>query len=119
MSFQSGVQWGGIEEMRARMREYGGQVLEAVRAVGEYYAPVLEAYAKEGAPWTDQTGNARQSLHTFVEDLSRESVALYLAHGMDYGKYLELRFAGRYAIIWPTIEAHLDVVARTLQEVFS
>jgi len=100
------------------LEQYMARVSVAIRRVAEYYAPILENYAKTNAPWTDRTANARQSLHTFVEELSRNVVALYLSHGMNYGIHLETRYAGRYAIIWPTIEAHLPVIRRTLQGIF-
>lgn len=112
------VEWRGIEAMIARLSVYENRVLWAVRAVAEYFAGVMEEYAKENAPWQDQTGNARQTLNTFVEEIGPEAVELYLSHGVDYGVYLEQRFGGRYAIIWPTIEAHLPAIERMLQEIF-
>ncbi len=116
----SRIDWNGSDQTITRgMRNYTDKVYEAIRAVAEYFAPVLESYAKENASWIDRTGNARQTLHAFTEDLSREAVALYLAHGMDYGKFLELRFSGRYAIILPTLEAHYGAVGDMLRSIFS
>ena len=113
------VTWTGVEDMQRNMEVYAGQVLEAILAVAEYFEPVLESYAKHNAPWTDRTGNARQTLNTVTEALAEEIVALYLQHGMDYGKWLEIRWAGRYAIIWATIEAHLDEIGSMLRRMFS
>lgn len=107
-----------ISEIDRGLTLYGERVSRAVRMVAGYYAPVLESYAKTNASWTDRTSNARQSLHTFVEELGRDTVALYLSHGMNYGIHLEMRYAGRYAIIWPTIEAHVGAIGRMLQGVF-
>ena len=113
------VQWSGVDEMCRRMDAYADQVLSAIEQVATYFEQALEGYAKQNAPWTDRTSNARQGLHSFSQALGRETVALYLAHGMDYGIYLETRFQGRYAIIWPTIEAHLDEIGRMLRRVFA
>ncbi len=114
------VEWdGSLDEMGDRIVTYGEQVLDAVRRIAEYFEPVLESYAKQNAPWRDRTGNARQSLHTFTRNLAEEAVALYLAHGMDYGIWLEVRWSGKYAIIWPTLEAHLEAISAMLHEVFS
>lgn len=113
------IQWSGIEDMQQRLAEYGQKCHQARRAVAEYFAPVVETYAKQNAPWTDQTGNARQGLHGFVEDLSDTVTALYLAHGVDYGIFLELAHQGRYAIIMPTLESHYQAVSDMLHEVFS
>ena len=48
----------------------------------------LEGYAKEYASWIDRTGHARQGIHSGVEDRGNE-IALYLAHGVEYGQHLE------------------------------
>ncbi len=112
------VQWSGDREVAARMMEYQRRVKQAVQQVAEYWAAVFEAYAKENAPWTDRTGNARQSLWTEVRDLARDTVALYLSHGVEYGVQLETRFGGRYAIIWPTMEAHLSQIGQMLRGIF-
>lgn len=109
------INWRGDDGMIRRMDEYGRQVERAVFRLAQYWAPVLEAFAKEYAPWTDRTSNARQTLRGFVDDLARDTVTLYLAHGMDYGLHLETRYAGRYAIIWPTIESHLEDIRESLQ----
>lgn len=107
-----------LSEINRGLDQYMARVRVAIRRVAEYYAPILESYAKTNAPWTDRTANARQSLHTFVEELSRNAVALYLSHGMNYGIHLETRYAGKYAIIWPTIAAHLPAIRQMLQRIF-
>lgn len=76
----------------------------AVRALARRIAPQLEAEMKENARWTDRTANARQTLHTEVEEVADEMVEIILAHGVDYGIYLELSHGGAYAIIGPTID---------------
>lgn len=109
----------GIDGIKQRLEEYQRRIRQALVMVANYWKPVLEAYAKENAPWTDRTGNARQGLQAIVDDLSQDTVKLYLAHGMEYGLWLEIRWAGRYAAIWPTIQAHLTQIRQMLQEVFS
>jgi hypothetical protein len=114
------IDWGGTDRaMVARMGVYEGQVYEAIQWVGDYFAAEFETYAKDNAPWTDQTGNARQTLRGFTEQLAKETVAIYLAHGMDYGIFLELANQGVYAIILPTLEAHYARIRQKLQEIFS
>ena len=108
----------GFDEMIRRVEEYERRVLSAVTQVGQYFEAVFESYAKENAAWQDQTGNARQTLHAFIEELSGETVRLYLSHGVEYGIHLETRFAGRYAIIWPTIQRHLEAIRQMLQGIF-
>ena len=113
------IEWAGDREMLARLDEYGRRVQLAVRRVAQYWSPVVEAYAKDNAPWTDRTGNARQGLQGLVEDMAESSVAIVLKGGVDYQIYLETRWAGRYAIILPTLEAHYDGVMRMVREIFA
>ncbi|WP_131820808.1 hypothetical protein [Desulfotruncus arcticus] len=66
--------------MRQKMAGFHG-LLDA-------WAGNLEQYAKQNAPWNDQTGHARQAIHSGV-DLESDGFHLYLAHGKDYGPMLE------------------------------
>lgn len=111
------VNFTGVPQMMGRMQTYQGRVLFAVEQVANYFAVVFEQQAKQNAPWQDRTANARQNLHAWVE-VASEIVTLYLSHGVDYGLYLEVGFAGRYAVIMPTIEAHLDAIRKMLQGIF-
>lgn len=76
------------------------QVAEAFRDGAEE----LENYARQNAPWEDQTGNARALLNA-TAGVDMGYVTLTLAHGVDYGIWLETIQDGTYAIIMPTIEA--------------
>lgn len=112
------VDWSGIEDMQSRMEEYGRRCLRALHSVAEYWAPIIEAQAKQNAPWVDRTGNARQGLRGFAEDLNETSVAIFLTHSVDYGVYLELEYQGRYSIIMPTMEAHYQPIREMLNGIF-
>jgi hypothetical protein len=95
--------------------------------------PRLEADAKQDAPWTDRTGNARQTLAAFAvkvegpiqatgityEGQVNETYAPFgrgkgwaviLRQWMSYGRSLETIRQGRYAIVLPTLEQHQRVV---------
>jgi hypothetical protein len=113
------MRWEGVQQFNQGFIDYERRVNQAVFQVGQYWAAVFEEYSKTQAPWQDQTSNARQSLHAFVEELSNDTVRLYLSHGMPYGIYLETKWQGRYAIIWPTIERHLEEIRLMLQRIFS
>lgn len=112
------VRWEGIDGIQAALDEYGRKIHQAAFDIADYFAPVLETYAKQNAPWEDRTANARQTLRGWADELGNDAAVLYLAHGMEYGIYLETRWAGRYAILWPTIEAHLNEITARLQQVF-
>lgn len=82
----------------------------------EREAQNVQDYARVNAKWTDQTGNARQGLFARHSTgggrnakgqftgggKSTHNITLY--HTMPYGIWLEVRWAGKYAIIVPTIQ---------------
>jgi hypothetical protein len=83
---------------------YVSAIHRGVYRVAQSYAPQIENWMKSNAPWTDRTGNARQTLYTEVRQVVQSMVELILSHGVEYGVYLELNNAGRYAIIDPAID---------------
>lgn len=118
--------WTNATQMQRNLDAYRDKAKYAIRQVANYWQPVIEAYAKENATWIDRTSNARQSLHSFVDELANDTVALYLAHGRPYGIWLEVKGehpevanAGKYAIILPTLEAHYEPIRKMLKEIFS
>jgi len=76
----------------------------AIAMYAENAALVLQNYAREHRPWTDRTGHARQRLSATVHSVA-QGYEIILAHGVDYGIWLELAHEKKYAIIQPTIEA--------------
>ena len=110
--------WTGRRRIRQRMAEYERRVIDAVKLLGQYWAPLLERHAKENAPWVDRTGHARQGIQGLVEDMSSEAiVSIVLRGGVYYQVFLELANAGRYAVILPTIQQHQDEFLVSLREV--
>lgn len=99
-------------------REYLERKKAGLYALLDNWGGQLEGYAKTHAPWMDRTGHARQSLHGGVESAGDELV-LYLSHGVDYGIWLELKNSGKYAIVRPTVEAHLSRIRQTVIEYWS
>lgn len=65
--------------------------------------PRAENYARQNAPWTDRTGNARAGLFAKHQNKPLQEHSLTVYHTMPYGYWLELRWSGRYAIIGPTL----------------
>lgn len=70
----------------------------AVRMFAEQGATKLQGYAQRKARWTDRSGNARQRLHAYVS-ATNSGYRITLAHGVEYGIWLELAHGKRYAII--------------------
>ena len=61
----------------------------AIRMYAEQSALKLQNYAKEHRRWTDRTGHARQRLTGSSAKITT-GYRLQLAHGVDYGLWLEL-----------------------------
>ncbi len=85
------------------IRKANANFARAALIATESMAPQVESYMKLNAPWTDQTGNARNGLAARAYQ-DGEEFGIVLYHQVDYGIWLETRFGGRYAIIDPTIE---------------
>lgn len=73
-----------------------------VRMLAETGALNMEKDAKEQARWTDRTGHARQRLKGSVQ-LREFGFRVQLAHGVDYGLWLELANEKRFAIVEPIV----------------
>lgn len=110
---------------------YGTKLIDAVFAVAEFMADKVQNYARQNAKWQDRTGNARSGLFGVARKNERDSrgqfvglaqrtVEIYLSHGhtIEYGVFLELANAGRYAIIWPALDKHLPELKKMLDDIF-
>ena len=75
----------------------------AVRLLCENGSQKMEQYAKENRPWTDRTGSARQRLKGSWEK-TKDGYVVKIAHGVNYGVWLEFAHERRFAILLPTIE---------------
>lgn len=90
----------------------------AIHAVMEYQSTKALAHMKTTAPWTDRTGNARNGLSSEVGWVPKSSHTIRLFHRVTYGIFLETRWAGRYAIILPTIQRFGPDTMRLLSKLF-
>ncbi len=104
MSFRARIVWNrDPRDLGRAVTEYGERlVYHALVQYLEKHAREIEDMMRREAAWTDRTGAARRELKATVE-VNGAHVALYLAHGVPYGKWLELAHGGRYAIIGPTV----------------
>lgn len=125
------------------LEQYGRKALVAVQAVANYWGQSIQDEARQNAVWEDRTGNARGGLFfavdgfglgtitgevspeaksemsdVAIESGSSETLIITLAHTVFYGKFLELKNGGRYAIVMSTIEANLGTLERLVQDVF-
>lgn len=91
-------------QVDARLARMTGQIESAGFAVSEKIANDCRDYARQNAPWTDRTSNARNGLNAEAKHSpTQQQVIVY--HSVPYGPWLEIRNGGAYAIILPTIRA--------------
>ena len=96
-------------------QEYARRVHQATFLLAQRYAPEIENWMKQNAPWTDRTGNARAALWAEAFDFV-DTVVIAFGHGVDYGTFLELANAGNYAVITPALDNFTPKIWNDVQE---
>jgi hypothetical protein len=89
--------------LKRNLKAFDGDINRLVAGVIDYSGDKAVAYMKTNAPWKDQTGNARATLAAYGvhTDTYHE---IHLHGGMPYQIFLEVRWAGRFAIIGPAVK---------------
>lgn len=82
-------------------------------------AKELEAKMKLNRPWTDRTNMAKVTLNARVSQPDSNTIRITLAHGVEYGIWLELAHGKKYAIIAPTIREEGPRVVEDLNDLMS
>lgn len=117
----SGVDWQVPPEQALPElgQAYASAIHKGVLAIGNRWAPQIANWMKQNAPWTDRTSNARQTLWSDVDDVTNVMVEIIFSHGMDYGIFLELNNAGRFAIINPALDHFAPLIWADVQRMLS
>lgn len=92
-----------VDDLERGLEKMASKIDDAFRIYAETSGQKLVDAAKENRKWTDRTGHARARLNSSVATIS-SGYRIYLAHGVDYGIWLELAHGKRFAIIPQTIE---------------
>lgn len=82
-------------------------------------ASEIESYMKLNRPWTDRTNMAKATLNTKVSQPNENTIRMTLAHGVDYGIWLELANEKNYAIVGPTLNIKGPEVIQGMQGLIS
>lgn len=90
-----------------------------IAGVVEYWDSRIEAHMKIAAPWTDRTGNARAGLFAKAGHEKDQRHWIDLGHRVPYGIWLEIRWGGRYAIVFPTLVMYGPKIMQTLNKLFA
>ena len=97
------------------LKNFNHDIDALVAAVVDYRADKATEYMKKNAKWKDRTGNARATLAAYTLHYGGGDLAtrqtydvheIHLHGGMPYQIWLEIRWAGKYAIIGPAVKYH-------------
>lgn len=101
-----------------RLRTFNLRADRAITAAIAFHATKAVAYARQNAPWTDRTSNARNGLFATAQR-DAPVYRIIVGHSVPYGVWLEVRWSGRYQIIRPTIDHEGPELMRTVSMMYS
>lgn len=102
-----------MEDLESGLSAFDTKADAAIKMYAATSALKLQNDARRDAPWVDRTGHARQRLVGDVMDVP-DGYELRLAHGVDYGVFLELANEKKYAAIAPAINLRSTEIIRGL-----
>lgn len=92
-----------IDDLTSGLKSISTKSEMAIKMLAEQGGQKLQDFGRENRKWTDRTGQARQRL-TGGSEATGSGYRIYLAHGVDYGIWLELAHEKRFSIIPQAIE---------------
>lgn len=99
------VAWIGLEVVAKLPERVQGDLRAARDAALERLRQDMVDFAQTNAPWEDVTGDARAELNSpSITEAPNGDKSIILAHGVEYGIYLETMDGGALGIIPKTIE---------------
>lgn len=108
----------GLAEVERNLNKwYSDGIMARARQAMEEIAALLDGYAKTHHPWTPRTGHTDVSTRGFISEVTPKIITAVLTAGMAYDVFLELAREGKWAWLWPTIQANLDMIKSKLQEI--
>lgn len=111
-----GVQWSD-RQLVDQLRTFDARMDRAITAAMAYHATRAIEYARQNAPWTDRTTNARNGLFTRAER-DRPVYRIIVAHSVPYGVWLEVRWNGKYQILRPTVDHEGPELMKTVSALY-
>lgn len=103
----------GAQDLRARLKEMQQRALYAMEVQARASAGALEADARTGAPWTDRSGAARNSIVGRAQR-SGTTFTITLSGNVRYLVYLELAHERRWAALWPSMQRNAERILKNI-----
>lgn len=123
----------GMAQVLAKLTLYETRLIDAMKDGMREWAAEIQKEMRQHAKWSDRTGHARLALVAYLApddapgdrpsfatapdpdiDLGKDEYSVVVAGLMAYNQWLETRWSGRYAVIWPTVEANSSEFMRIL-----
>lgn len=104
----------GLDEVMANLERWYQGTLKRAAVAMEEIAALLESYAKANHEWKDDTGATTTSISGFISEATPLVITATLSAGMSYDVFLELARDGKWAWLWPAVEANLDNIRAKL-----
>lgn len=100
-----------------KLRTFNARADRFISASVAFHATRAVTYARQNAPWQDQTSNARNGLFARAErDFPKYRIII--GHSVPYGVWLEVRWSGRYQILRPTVDHEGPELMRTVSMMY-
>jgi len=111
----------GVDAVLRNLHRWADRKKAATIALAQNWAGRLEGQMKSeqasGTYWINRTHAALQGL-SGQASVGRDAVRIVLAHGVDYGVYLELARDGQNAILGPTLNAAAPRIYRSYERLW-
>ena len=101
-------------EMQTKLTKLSTKATAAMLMILATKAKSVESEMKSNRPWTDRTGQAKATLNVTVSQPAATVLRMTLAHGVDYGIWLELAHNKNWAIVKPTLDKEAPKVLNSL-----
>lgn len=109
----------GNSTLRRGLDSMNPKIIAAVLMYASTKSNEIQSTMKLNRPWTDRTGMAKALLTAKLSQPSENLVRITLAHGVEYGIWLELANEKNYAIIGPTIKKESPRVINDMNNLMS
>ena len=105
----------GADVIIKNLIAYEYKMRAAIYILADTGAKLMESWAKENAPWTDRTSNARQGIKGQAY-WNSDTIIVTLSHSVNYGIWLELANHRNYAILEKSINAEKDTLIQNYKK---
>lgn len=97
------------KKLLQKIDEMDLKAIAFIKMMAQNGAEKMENYAKTHRRWKDRTTHARQRLTGYTE-VSGERIRICIAHGVEYGIYLELDHGKKYAILQEAVNSQAEEI---------